>query len=1126
MNISIPLYIEQKQNPNSPPNYIVKPLFFEHSGFSDEKLPRAINKFIRSLTQTLEIVGEDFFQKELSELGFSPDIEDQFLRLNLDLGKRTVNANFLFVVFNSLNRRVVFTPSLPNFWFELPRGKNLNDQATSVLNQYFRQQEKKFGTEALKPEDISVEKKAWVSTIDLDFPLPKPKEKPSAESKTLATLGSCEEVDGTAELNKIGRCLNWLFPEDLERAIYREKELEELTKLLNLPEKKPILIIGPRMVGKTALVHEYVYQYVEKSKKSAYTFKKSLWLLSPQRLISGMSYVGQWEQRLLAILDTAKKNNLILYFDDLLGLFYAGVTSQSQLSVANVMKPILEKNEFQMLAEITPAAFRVLQERDRGFADLFHLLPVKETTPDQTLRILISAKRQLEHSNNCNFDLAVLPSVLNIQQRYVKDAVFPGKAAQFLKQLAVKYRNSNILRADVLKEFQSKSGLSLNFLDDNTKLAHKEITDALGKEIIGQPLALAAAADVITIAKAKLNDPDRPLAVFLFLGPTGVGKTQSAKAIAKYLFGDAERLIRFDMNEFITPDSLTRLVGTFYRPDGLLTSAIQRQPFSVLLLDEIEKADPDVFNLLLQVMGEGRLTDASGRTVDFTNVILIMTSNLGVKEANKQLGFQQSEANESAIYLQAVEKFFRPEFFNRIDRVVPFRKLSRADMSAIAKHIIQTIFSREGLLRRKCLLNIDSQAMEKIIDEGYNPIFGARALKRVIERQITQSVANQMMSLSNETPTIINIYPGKEKIVVHLEALTQISSIEQNIAKSELADPKLALQKLEAALAKLEKKVAEISPSGAFDASNLSPTLYHYFQIKGQLRRMEAICRNLSQRIAANNKTAIAKKPIKPNRKPTGYKETFLYRCVDYTGLWQQLFAAEDIHFALQEMMAQSSLISRSMTDQLSEAAQEFALLELMAETDPNNSQQIVLYIHPLANKITDSKVTPQNALAEAYLHLFNSKLGLESSLIEQNKIISAFDKVILVSNAHALPLVEKEVGTHLFLDSNGQLNPVSVQCFVIDGATDPLMPIKDYIKSYENWLKLFANEEKLASDNPAAILPVIRIYEKDNLVLDLKTGLVSDLRSSGESLVPTAKELHTFLLSAMKCPKIFKVDG
>ncbi|MBI4854426.1 MAG: ATP-dependent Clp protease ATP-binding subunit [Acidobacteria bacterium] len=1121
MNTAIPLYIEQiPSSYDSFPTYKVTPLFFEYAEFSDEKLQRAINKLVKSLTTTLEISGRDFFQEQIANFLFAPEIEDHFLKLKLELAKRMARANFLFVVFKGLKRRLVFTPSIPDFWFELPKGIKLQEHATEILSQYFRKLEKKEGDEAPTPESLSVAGKAWTTTIDIHFQLHTPREK-KEETRPRASIGCQTELDGAEELRKVARCLNWLYPDDLERVLCREQELEELTKLINNRDRRPILLVGPRMVGKTALIHEYVYQTIQNRKLSPFVSRRSIWLISPQRLISGMSYVGQWENRLLAILKTAKKDKMILYFDDLIGLFHAGVTSKSDLSVADVIKPLLEKREFRMLAEITPEALRVLQERDRAFADFFQILPIKETSTDQTLKILIRSKRNFEFEQKCKFALEALPTATNLQERYVRNAVFPGKAVHFLKQLSIKYCNNDISREDVLKEFQAKSGLSLKFLDDTLRLSHQEITSALSKEIIGQPLALEAAADAITLTKAKLNDPDRPIATFLFLGPTGVGKTQCAKALAKYIFGDAERLIRFDMNEFITPDALTRLVGTFRQPEGLLTSAIRRQPFSVLLLDEIEKADSDVFNLLLQVLGEGRLTDATGNTVDFTNVLLIMTSNLGVKEANTQLGFQQNESSESAIYLQAVQRFFRPEFFNRIDRVIPFRKLSRSDMGSIAKLLIQNVFSREGLLRRKCLLNIDPQAMEKIIDEGYNPIFGARALKRTIERQITQPVATQLLGLQSNSPTVINIYPGKENIVVHIEGLKEPSSYNNIIAKVDLKDTKTKLKQIETALVKLENAIDKLAPKGAIDPSNVTPEIYQYFQLRDQARRVNAICRNLSQRLNSPKKPTALNNHPKTNRTKFTYKEINLKQCVEFQGIWQRLFEEDDIHQALKEIAKEAITINREIDDQLAEALREFALLQLMFQTDISSSKEVIIYIHSLIPKLEDKDHFPQKALQESYLRLFNNKLGVLSQEFILNDNNSSKDRAILVKAPHALLLAQLEAGTHLFIDESGQLNPVEVRVFDVTASKNPIELISTFNNKYNDWLSLFSDGQVSVNNNPAQLQDVIRVYEEEGLVFDLKSGLIADLRDGEKRLTPFTEELHIFLLDLLPYPKL-----
>ncbi len=280
--------------------------------------------------------------------------------------------------------------------------------------------------------------------------------------------------------------------------------------------------------------------------------------------------------------------------------------------------------------------------------------------------------------------------------------------------------------------------------------------DKLQAQVVGQTEAVEALADVVSVAKARLNDPDRPLAAFLFLGPTGVGKTECAKAIARTLFGEADRLLRFDLNEYNQPGAAARLVGTFSQPEGLLTSAIRRQPFAVVLLDEIEKADPEVFDLLLQLLGEGRLTDSLGRTADFTSALIVMTSNLGVREAEGNLGFVP-EADRSFAYTRAAERFFRPEFFNRLDRVIPFRKLVPEEMGRIARRLVAEVLSREGFAQRKCVLNVAPDALDRVVRAGYDPALGARAMKRAVERELTQPAAARLAALDVNEFTVVTV---------------------------------------------------------------------------------------------------------------------------------------------------------------------------------------------------------------------------------------------------------------------------------------------------------------------------------------------------------------------------------
>ena len=778
MNFRIPLYVFQHKS-----GYTARPLFATSPERTDDNLNRLLTRLTRDLVTLFELLGRKERHDELAAWTFCPPVTTHRTSVEIELRRRVARVKYLLVAFDHMGRRIAFSPAVPDLWFEVTRGEPLEARAQAVFTEHWRTIERDADEESdVRPESGTLTGKAWVQVLDLSANVPAlaPKTPPI----NFLALGGGETSDGATELRRVGRCLDWLYPDELDRAVLREQEVNELSALLELNDRRPILLSGPRMAGKTAIVHECVYRRVEQ-RKAVHRQWYNAWLVSPQRLISGMSYVGQWEGRMLAILKHAKKRDHILYFDDLVGLFLAGNTSQSSLSAAVVLKPYLERRDVRVLGEITPEGLRVLQERDRGFADLFHIIPVRQPTDANTLRILIDQQRRLEGKHSCTFGLDVLPAVIDLQRRYDRTVAFPGKVAAVLTRLAVRAvtsgspfpsgrgvggvgssddpisERSAVTRAEVLADFAARSGLSLDFLDPNERLDRDDVRDKLQELVIGQTEAVEALADVVSVAKARLNDPDRPLAAFLFLGPTGVGKTECAKAIARTLFGEADRLLRFDLNEFNQPGAAARLVGTFSQPEGLLTSAIRRQPFAVVLLDEVEKADPEVFDLLLQLLGEGRLTDSLGRTADFTSAIVIMTSNLGVREAEGILGFVP-EAVRSHAYTRAAEKFFRPEFFNRLDRVIPFRKLLRDEMAKIARRLVNEVLAREGFGQRKCVLNVAPDALDRVIQAGYDPALGARAMKRAVERELTQPAAARLACLDVTELTIVTVKSGGE----------------------------------------------------------------------------------------------------------------------------------------------------------------------------------------------------------------------------------------------------------------------------------------------------------------------------------------------------------------------------
>lgn len=1105
MKITVPIYIQkQSQNGATPQMHILRPLFDQEIEARGEDLNRAMTKLAQKLRRACDRLGRELRHEQLARYGFAPDIEDHFFKATLDLGSRKARCNFLVVAFKSLGRRIAFTPSLPDLWFEIQRGETLADRSAEVLSHYFRDKEKRDGKDALTPETISVDGKAWVTTLEISInplSLAQP-----AKQTTFAMLGGGERMQGAEELEKTGRCLDYLYPDELSRVIFRDAEVAELTAILQGADRRPLLVIGEPLVGKTAIIHEYVYRAVEKL-RSKFSSKNQLWLLSPQRLISGMSIVGQWENRLLAILKEAKKCNHILYFDDLLGLYQAGQSSSSSLSVADVLKPYVEKRELRLLAEITPEAFRVLQERDRSFADSFHLLSVKETSEDKTFRILLHLMRQLERQHHCAFATDVFPTVMDVQRRYARGSAFPGKAAAFLQQLAVKFRNEQVTRDDVLKQFHAKSGLSLTFLNDTAKLQRQEVREAIGKEVIGQGAAIEACADVVSMAKARLNDTDRPLASFLFLGPTGVGKTQCAKSLATFLFGHADKILRFDMNEYASAYAVAGLVGTFNQPEGLLTSAVRRQPFALVLLDEIEKAHPDVFNLLLQVMGDGRLTDALGRTVDFTNAILILTSNLGVREAAKSFGFRRDESRESQVYRQAAEKFFKPEFFNRLDRIVPFASLTREDVQRIAQGLMQNIFAREGLVRRKCILQVDEPAMSRIIEAGYDPQLGARALKRMLERQLTQPVAARLATLKPDAPTIIQVYQANDKLAIAVDALQGSAANDTNAMLTELLEPRRIIALVEATIARIEESVLHLRPEGLINPSTVAAHHLAYFQIKEQARHLWDLCRRLQPRIkAAKNRLASR------SRGRSMSATQFTLRQVKTPDLWQRLVSASDIHTWLRELATGAQPHGERLEDYLAELLREVSLLESMAQADLSESNHRVVL---LIRSLDESRKPERQLLAKSYAALFEYKFGMKVKRVrEVDEVASMHAEAVVISGVQALAIANGEVGTHLFYTAQDGLAPLQV-CVLPLQEGGEMAAIGKYADIRKQGLN---DEENGASTNGDwfQFLPVIRLYEADGATLDLRSGLLT-LKP------PTAQELRAFVLATLPLPDEFK---
>ena len=626
----------------------------------------------------------------------------------------------------------------------------------------------------------------------------------------------------------------------LDPVVGRVKEIERLAQILSRRKKNNPILIGEPGVGKSAIVEGLALRIVEK-KVSRILFDKRVIALDMTAVVAGTKYRGQFEERIRSILNELKKNpNIILFIDEIHTIVGAGSAAGS-MDAANMLKPALARGEIQCIGATTLDEYRQNIEKDGALERRFQKVIVEPTTAEETLQILKNIKDKYEDHHNVNYTDAALEACVKLTDQYITDRNFPDKAIdaldeagsrvhltnitapkeieeqeklidemKSLKNEAVRLQNFELAASyrdkekeytnqlDTLKEEWEKS-LKENreTVDDEQiaevvsmmsgvpvqRMAQAEgmkllgMKDDLLSKVIGQDKAIATLVKAIQRSRVGLKDPNKPIGTFMFLGPTGVGKTHLAKELAKLMFGSADALIRIDMSEYMEKFTASRLVGAppgyvGYEEGGQLTEKVRRKPYSIVLLDEIEKAHPDVFNILLQVMDEGRLTDSYGRTVDFKNTIVIMTSNIGtrqLKEFGKGIGFaaqirtDDKEYSRSVI-TKALNKSFAPEFINRLDEIITFDQLDLNALTRIIDIELNGLYSRVEHIGYK--LVIDEDAKKFVATKGYDVQFGARPLKRAIQNNLEDGISELILGSEMAAGDTIKVSYDKEKDII------------------------------------------------------------------------------------------------------------------------------------------------------------------------------------------------------------------------------------------------------------------------------------------------------------------------------------------------------------------------
>ena len=629
------------------------------------------------------------------------------------------------------------------------------------------------------------------------------------------------EKSRTPVLDNFGRDLTKMAEDDkLDPIIGREKEIERVAQILSRRKKNNPILIGEPGVGKTAIAEGLALRIVQK-KVSRILFNKRVVTLDLASLVAGTKYRGQFEERMKAVMNELEKSpNVILFIDELHTIVGAGGASGS-LDASNMFKPALARGEIQCIGATTLDEYRQYIEKDGALARRFQMVMVDATSPEETIQILNNIKDKYEDHHNVIYTDAAIEGCVKLSDRYISDRFLPDKAIDILDEAGARVHIMNInvpedilrlesevenIKAEKNRVVKSQKYEEAAQLRDKEKKLLEQLDEAkvkweeesktkrftvdedhvaeviammtgipakriaqnegnkllnMGEElkgkVIGQEEAIKKLTKAIQRTRVGLKDPKKPIGSFIFLGPTGVGKTELAKTLATYLFDKEDSLIRIDMSEYMEKFSVSRLVGAppgyvGYEEGGQLTEKVRRKPYSVVLLDEIEKAHPDVFNILLQVLDDGILTDGLGRRVDFRNTIIIMTSNIGVRDlkdfgagigfANRAKADNLDEIMKSTIQ-SALKKAFSPEFLNRLDDVVVFNSLSKEDIFKIIDISLGKLFHRITDLGYK--IELTEKAKDFLANKGYDQQYGARPLNRAIQKYLEDAIAEEIL---------------------------------------------------------------------------------------------------------------------------------------------------------------------------------------------------------------------------------------------------------------------------------------------------------------------------------------------------------------------------------------------